>query len=235
MLLIFAGLQLSAALLTPSIVPSPVCVTATNLSFYSKAELSSGALEAFAAPIADIGQPFQSGDIVTDPQLPIYRFVSAEQRGCTISIVYQYGGQGSGTTAVSLIGEGSRWRLIDNLVYHDQAKSNLPTATDDPYDVEYYALGITGALGTIEAYREMCAVPDSYQMPEVATAQVRAKTLYAAAHYAPSNVMVNIENSKRQALAEHHDHPDLIPCWAFHNQVKVLHEWSSVTDRNKTR
>ena len=229
MIPIIVALQLYGASLPITLTPSDSCGVESARSFASKTQLPRGVLDAFGAPIADNGQPFQVGDVRANPPLPIYRFVSAEQRGCTISVVCQYGGRGSGTTAALLVGESLRWRLLGNLIYHDRSKSDVPAAPDDRPDAGYYALGITSALGTIEAYKEICSVPNTYQIPEVATARARADVLFAAAGYPARNIPIDIERSKELGVAQHRDNPSLLPCWAFLNQVRALQQWLSVT------
>lgn len=62
------------------------CTIAKVARFEREADLPNDAMVAFGAPMAEKGQPFQSTDVITTPQLPIYRFIHAEQQGCELIV-----------------------------------------------------------------------------------------------------------------------------------------------------
>ncbi|WP_018267778.1 hypothetical protein [Methylosinus sp. LW4] len=57
-------------------------------------------------------------DIASVPPLPLYRFLRAEQHGCSLLISYESGGRASGRDVAKLIFDGASWRLTNEMTYH---------------------------------------------------------------------------------------------------------------------
>ncbi len=104
------------------IAPATNCVVRKVAQFDRRADLPGGVISAFGAPMAEKGQPFQSGDVVnkSSPPLAIYRFVNAEQRGCELTITYEHGGRGYGVNHARLVYDNSGWRLASRLTYDER-------------------------------------------------------------------------------------------------------------------
>ena len=75
-------------------------------------DLPKGALEAVGERMADRGQRFQATDVILVPGLPNKRFVSAEQDGCALTIVYEQGGFAHRWVTISLRWSNRRWEQV---------------------------------------------------------------------------------------------------------------------------
>ena len=105
-------LLVSAALALSSVLPSASGALADNLScntgptiiFKRKADLPGPVLSLIEkdGPMADGGEPFQSTDIVSNPALPLRRFISAYQYACDLAINYERGGRGLARESILL-------------------------------------------------------------------------------------------------------------------------------------
>ena len=78
-----------------------------------KADLPAGA-RAVLFRMAERGGRFNVSDAIgpNDRNLPFNRFVSARQRGCTLSVRYEYGGIAHGYATALLEQRGRAWVLV---------------------------------------------------------------------------------------------------------------------------
>ena len=105
-----ALLQLSAGA-----VAAPDCHGITRTHIGQKSGLPAEVATALPSPMAEHGQPFQAGDVISSPRLPLYRFVEAEQRGCRLTIIYEHGGRGYGTGKATFEYGQLGWLLITSV------------------------------------------------------------------------------------------------------------------------
>jgi hypothetical protein len=97
-MLVSAGLALSGALTSASgtLADNLLCEAGPAIVLKRKADLPRPVLNLIEkdGPMADVGEPFQSTDIVSNPALPLRRFISAHQYACDLVINYERGGRG---------------------------------------------------------------------------------------------------------------------------------------------
>jgi hypothetical protein len=92
--------------------PAPLCPHLVR-DFARKAELPAGARAALF-PMAERGGRFAVTDVIgpDERNLPSTRFISARQRGCTLSVRYEYGGIAHGFATALLEQRGRAWVLV---------------------------------------------------------------------------------------------------------------------------
>jgi hypothetical protein len=115
-LILSAALALSGALTlaSRSFADDPTCNGSVTVVFKRKTDLPPPVLALIAKvePMADVGEPFEKTDAVgSNPPLPFQRFISAEQRGCDLTINYERGGRAYGRDVILLRQVGGDWMV----------------------------------------------------------------------------------------------------------------------------
>ena len=92
--------------------PAPVCPHLVR-DYARKSDLPAGA-RAILFPMAERGGRFTVTDVIgpDERHLPSTRFIFARQRGCTLSIRYEYGGIAHGFATALLEQRGRAWVLV---------------------------------------------------------------------------------------------------------------------------
>lgn len=98
--------------LTPALVVSKRCDSRIAVQIVRKADLPVRVRVLMPAPMAEQGRPYQVGDVLSRPPLPFYRFVTAEQRGCKLSVTYEHGGRGYGRITVRFEHSKAGWQQV---------------------------------------------------------------------------------------------------------------------------
>jgi len=82
--------------------------------FYPRlADLPAGAAAALGFPIAERGAPWNATDVVRPgPMLPFARFISAQGRGCLLTISYEHGGIAHSFERATLERRGRGWARV---------------------------------------------------------------------------------------------------------------------------
>jgi len=112
----------AALLLLVAVAPAPAAATAEDPAqicphlvrdYARKAELPAGA-SAVLPRMAERGGRFNVSDAIgpDDRNLPFNRFVSARQRGCALSVRYEFGGIAHGFATALLELRGRAWVLV---------------------------------------------------------------------------------------------------------------------------
>jgi hypothetical protein len=114
-LFLFAALAFPAALIstTGAFADDPTCKNGASIAFERKADLPRPVLDIVEKlrPMADADEPFQASDVLSDPPLPFYRFTSATQSGCDLTINYESGGRAHATGIILLRQTGDTWTV----------------------------------------------------------------------------------------------------------------------------
>jgi hypothetical protein len=114
--LLFGSVNLLAPLflataLTGAAAPAQTCSHRAR-DFIRKADLPAGA-RAVLFPMAERDEPVQMSDAIRPgPRRPFSRFLSARQKGCRLSIRYEYGGFAHGFATALLEQRGRVWVLV---------------------------------------------------------------------------------------------------------------------------
>ena len=93
---------------------APACRDTPPIRIDLKADLPAKVIALLPGPMAERGQLFQGGDVVSVPRLPLYRFIDAEQKGCRLSVRYEHGGRGYGTVVAQLEYGGTGWLIVNS-------------------------------------------------------------------------------------------------------------------------
>ena len=114
--LLSVALALSGALTlaSRSFADDPACDGSVAVVFKRKADLPQPVLALIAkvGSMADVSEPFEKTDaVVNNPPLPFQRFISAEQRGCDLTINYERGGRAYGRDVILLRQIGGDWMV----------------------------------------------------------------------------------------------------------------------------
>ena len=102
-----------APLPTPASAKGPQLCPHLVRAYAHKADLPAGA-RALLPPMAERGGRFNATDVVgpEERRLPVARFISARQAGCTLSVRYEYGGIAHGFATALLEQRGRTWALV---------------------------------------------------------------------------------------------------------------------------
>ena len=122
-------LALSGALTSRSFADDPTCDGSVTVVFKRKADLPQPVLALIAkvGSMADVGEPFEKTDAVaSNPPLPFQRFISAEQRGCDLTINYERGGRAYGRDVILLRQVGGDWMVRHGSSYPYSRLEHIP-------------------------------------------------------------------------------------------------------------
>ncbi|WP_240430656.1 hypothetical protein [Mycobacterium shigaense] len=111
-----SGVALAVLTAIPaSAAPNTRCALTTSVQeVRSKSQLPPELLK-LLPPIADVGQPFNSTDSVSDPNAPFRRLIRAGHRGADWFIWYEHGGAGySWQAVVARVALGSAPTVLAN-------------------------------------------------------------------------------------------------------------------------
>ena len=105
-LLLSAAFALSGALTSASgtLADNLPCDAGPAVAIERKADLPRPVLDIIekGRPMADVGEPFTSTDVVSDPSLPTQRFISAYQNACDLAVNFERGGRAAGRGLILL-------------------------------------------------------------------------------------------------------------------------------------
>jgi len=112
------------SLLDAANVSSARCDVGAPIFIARKSELPVAVISALPHSMSDQGQPYQSDDIVADPPLPVYRFVTAIKQGCDLWVTYEHGGRGHISVIVEFVRGDTGWR---ETIPDDQLTNGVPS------------------------------------------------------------------------------------------------------------
>jgi hypothetical protein len=93
---------------------TPSCTDGSTVDFKRRADLPQPVLNIIDkfGPMGDVGAPFEISDVHFDKRLPTKRLVFARQRGCDLTINYEFGGRAHGFGNILLRQIGSEWTVL---------------------------------------------------------------------------------------------------------------------------
>lgn len=90
------------------------CGKTDQEAFVRLADLPPEAKDAIGVKMADKGEPFQMGDVISRPGLPLYRFLSATRSRCQIKVEFEQGGFLHRVGTIILTRTEGKWRRAEH-------------------------------------------------------------------------------------------------------------------------
>jgi hypothetical protein len=93
---------------------APDCTDRATVDFKRRADLPQPVLNIIDkfGPMGDVGAPFEISDVHFDERLPSKRLVFVRQRGCDLTINYEFGGRAHGFGNIFFRQIGSEWIVL---------------------------------------------------------------------------------------------------------------------------